>query len=657
VSGGDDPKSVDRDLGRSHDTDPLADTQAGDSADSSSAASSLPDKKRSVHVGDALDDRYELAEDIGEGGMATVYRAKDRQLRREVAIKVLFPHLARREEVVRRFHREARAAAGLEHANILRVYDVGGAEGNDPPFIVMELIRGRSLMGELEQRGPMLAEVAACIGALLADALAVAHKAGIIHRDVKPANVMIDPGPRSESGSLHSRPGGRVLLTDFGVARLETEDSLVTKTGALLGTPAYMSPEQAGGDTATSKSDIYSLGATIYQLATGSLPYSGSPAKVMAQIAAGSLVSAVRRRAAVGPDLSRVIDRMMASDPANRPASAAEVADELRKIAASGGFGDPKDELAAYFAEPETFVKERLPKVVASLVTTAERAIADDKLPRAMALADRASALAPDDPAVTQLVTKVTEGSSSAKRRKVLAMIAGGAVLAGGVTVGVMQLMGTPAATTTRDAAADARAADAAIDGGVIDALVDAEVIATGTDAAPDGRPTRVRIDARDVTMATSDAHVAPPIDAPLVSPIDAAVVEPQFGFIVVKNDTWCNITIDEKSYGQQFPKDAKPIRVPIGHHVVICAQDKDKTWRKEVDVAADKTMAVEGFLLPVVQVTLDVDATIGGEPFTKGSIARIRRGNLEVVAGGSKTYLNFTRPCTLRTSPALGCY
>src|SRR5262249_53756780 len=156
-------------------------------------------------------------------------------------IKVLFPHLAKRDEIVRRFHREARAAAGLEHANILRIYDVGGAEGEDPPYIVMEIIRGRSLLQEMEQRGPMFPEVVACIGALLADAPPAAHAASIVHRDIKPANVMI-------------APNGRLLLPDFGVARLETEDSsLVTKTGALLGTPAYMSPEQASGDTATAK--------------------------------------------------------------------------------------------------------------------------------------------------------------------------------------------------------------------------------------------------------------------------------------------------------------------------------------------------------------------------------------------------------------------
>ncbi|HUS27038.1 MAG TPA: serine/threonine-protein kinase [Kofleriaceae bacterium] len=648
---GDDPRT-NKSGARSHDTDPLADTQApGDTQAEEAASSSSTSKRRSVQAGDVLEDRYELIEDIGEGGMASVYRAKDRQLRREVAIKVLFPHLARREEVVRRFHREARAAAGLEHANILRVYDVGGSdgnEGNDPPYIVMELIRGRSLLGELEQRGPILAEVVACIGALLADALAVAHKAGIIHRDVKPANVMI-------------APGGRVLLTDFGVARLETEDSLVTKTGALLGTPAYMSPEQAGGDTATAKSDVYSLGATLYQLATGSLPYSGSPAKVMAQIAQGTLVSAVRRRAAVGPDLSRVIDRMMASDPANRPASAADVADELRKIAASGGFGDPKDELAAYFAEPETFVKERLPKVVASLVTTAERAIADDKLPRAMALADRASALAPDDPAVTQLVHKVTEGSSSMRRRKLLAIIAGGAVLAGGATVGAIQLFGGTHATAP-DAALDSRPLDAdtsvadAPTDAVTDALIDSHVIANAPDDAgkPDARPARVKTDAGVVAMAKIDAAVAPP-DAAIA--VDAAVVEPQFGSILVKNDTFCEVKIDGTSYGRQFPKTAKPIRAAVGRHSVTCENSGLSSWTKDADVATGKVTTVEGFMLLTVKVTLEVDATIDNTPYTKGSVAVVKPGSHIIVAGGSKAWVTIKEACRLRSTPDLGCF
>jgi len=208
---------------------------------------------------------YTVHEELGEGGMAIVYRARDKELRRDVALKVLFPHLARRSEIVRRFHREARAAAGLEHPNILRIYDVGGGEGDDPPYIVMELIRGRSLLAEIEQRGPMLAEVAACVGALLADALAAAHKASIVHRDMKPANVMI-------------APGGRILLTDFGVARLETEDSLVTKTGAVLGTPAYMAPEQAQGEIEKldERADVFSLGAILCEILTGRPPLRGT---------------------------------------------------------------------------------------------------------------------------------------------------------------------------------------------------------------------------------------------------------------------------------------------------------------------------------------------------------------------------------------------
>jgi serine/threonine-protein kinase len=402
-------------------SNPLADTDPAiaDTAASEHGATTTPERgggaapalataatakgPRQVRAGDTLG-RYELLEEIGEGGMATVFRANDKQLRREVALKVLFPHLARRTEIVRRFHREARAAANLEHANILRIYDVGGGEGDDPPYIVMELIKGRTLLEEIEQRGSLLAEVVACVGALLAEALAAAHEKGIIHRDIKPSNVLI-------------APGGRLLLADFGVARLETEDSLVTRTGALLGTPAYMSPEQASGDTATTKSDLYSLGATLYQLSTSLLPYSGSPAKVMSLIATGALVAPVRRRAEVGPDLSKVIERLMEAEPTARPASAATIATELRELATSGGVGDATEELSAYFADPEGFLRERTPKVVTAIVSAGKKALAESKLPRAMALADRASALAPEDPAVKTLVEMVTGAAAHRSRR------------------------------------------------------------------------------------------------------------------------------------------------------------------------------------------------------------------------------------------------
>ncbi len=421
------------------DTDPAVAQTETDPTEVAAAAAAAAQTRapRQVRPGDVLG-RYELAEELGEGGMATVLRARDRELRRDVAVKVLFPHLARRAEVVRRFHREARAAAGLEHPNILRIYDVGGNEPSadpggrgelDPPYIVMELIRGRTLLQEVEQRGPILAEVAACIGALLADALTAAHAAGIIHRDIKPSNVLI-------------AQGGRLLLADFGVARLETEDSLVTRTGALLGTPAYMSPEQATGDTATARSDLYSLGATLYQLSTGHLPYSGSPAKVMSAIATGQLVAPARRRASVGPDLSRAIEHMMETDVQARPASAAAVAAELRRIAAEGGLGEPAEELAAYFGDPDGYLRARTPAVVGAIVKAAARAIEEQRLPRAIALADRATALAPEDPEVTALVQTVTEGGRTRRRRRAVALAGAGVLLAGGAAAGVGALAG-----------------------------------------------------------------------------------------------------------------------------------------------------------------------------------------------------------------------
>jgi serine/threonine-protein kinase len=611
----------------SHDTDPLADTATSDQPSSPESSS----KKRAVHAGDTLG-RYELVEEVGEGGMATVFRARDKELRREVAIKVLFPHLARRPEVVRRFQREARAAATLEHANILRIYDVGGGEGEDPPYIVMELIRGRSLLGELEQKGAMLAEIAACLGAVLADALGAAHKAGIIHRDVKPANVMI-------------ASDGRVLLADFGVARLETEDSLVTKTGALLGTPAYMSPEQASGDTATAKSDLYSLGATLYQLSTGSLPYTGSPAKVMASIAQGALVPAVKKRSAVGPDLSRTIGTMMATEAEARPASAAEVARDLRGVAAAAGFGEPKDELVAYFRDSDGFVRAKTPSIVTSIVTAAKDALDDNKLPRAMALADRATALAPEDPAVKTLVESVTEGGRSSRRQKVLAGVVGAAVLVGGVIAGARMLTSHRVAVVVDARAIDARPVDAPVD-----VATDAPISIDAPVVVIDAPKARLRIDAT-IAAVPIDAALLPVDAAVIAVPVDAPLTP---GAIVVVNDTWCDVSIDG---GEPTRNSKRPIAVPAGHHTVTCAQDADHRWTKDVEVPAGKTVTVDGALLGQVAVTFAADASLDGVAHRRGEVVHVKAGSHTLEAAGLHKYPSIQAPCTVKDQPTLDCY
>jgi len=356
--------------------------------------------------------------------MATVFRARDRELRRDVAVKVLFPHLCRNREVVSRFQREARAAAALDHPHILRVFDVGGASAPDgdgdgpvdPPYIVLELVRGPSLEPVARDAVPPLGEVVAAFGVALCGALAHAHRAGVIHRDVKPANVLV-------------ADGGRLVLGDFGVARvLDDESSVVTRTGALLGTPAFMSPEQATGSELDARSDLYSLGATLYQMATGSLPVAGSAARAVAQILAGEVVPPLRRNPGIGVDLARVIERLMRVEPDDRFADAGAAEEALRAVAQRAG-EEPDELLRGYFADPAGCQARLLPVVVAASMAEARAALAGGQRVRALALADRALALDASCRDALDFVERI--GRGRARRRAAVAAVAVAAAAAG----------------------------------------------------------------------------------------------------------------------------------------------------------------------------------------------------------------------------------
>src|SRR5438874_740866 len=206
-----------------------------------------------------LGDRYRLIERIASGGMGTVWRAEDLVLHRPVAVKVLSESLGADAKFVERFRREARAAAGLSHPNVAGIFDYG--EDGDTPFMVMELIEGETLAGRLRREGGLPPAEAARIASEIASALQAAHDAGVVHRDVKPANVMLTPR-------------GECKVMDFGIAAAAWATPL-TATGATIGTASYLSPEQAGGSKATPASDVYALGCVLYEMLTGRPPFTG----------------------------------------------------------------------------------------------------------------------------------------------------------------------------------------------------------------------------------------------------------------------------------------------------------------------------------------------------------------------------------------------
>jgi hypothetical protein len=262
--------------------------------------------------------RYRVERTVGQGGMAAVYLAHDEELDRPVAVKILAAHLGDDPTLRERFLREARMAARLSHPNIVQVFDAGEHDGS--PFIVMEFVEGETLKDLIRREGPLQAEDLVQVGTQVGDALDSAHRRDLVHRDVKPHNVLLTPE-------------GRVKLADFGIALALGADS-ATRTGTLLGSVQYLAPEVARGESATPLSDIYALGVVLYEMATGHLPYAGD---TPLSIALQHVESEPRRPSELNPSLppalEAIILRAMAKAPADRFSSAAELADALRAFA------------------------------------------------------------------------------------------------------------------------------------------------------------------------------------------------------------------------------------------------------------------------------------------------------------------------------------
>ena len=270
-----------------------------------------------------LSDRYELGEILGFGGMSEVHLARDLRLHRDVAVKVLRADLARDPSFYLRFRREAQNAAALNHPAIVAVYDTGEAETpNGPlPYIVMEYVDGVTLRDIVHTDGPMPPQRAIEIIADACQALNFSHQHGIIHRDVKPANIMI-----SKTGA--------VKVMDFGIARaIADSGNSVTQTAAVIGTAQYLSPEQARGETVDARSDVYSLGCVLYEILTGEPPFVGdSPVAVAYQHVREDPIPPSQRHPGISPELDAVVLKSLAKNPDNRYQTAAEMRADLIRV-------------------------------------------------------------------------------------------------------------------------------------------------------------------------------------------------------------------------------------------------------------------------------------------------------------------------------------
>ncbi|MEZ4286641.1 MAG: protein kinase [Polyangiales bacterium] len=279
-------------------------------------------------------ERYELLEEIGHGGMAIVYRARDTKLNRLVALKILHPHLQRTEEATQRFTREAQSVARLQHPRILEVYDYSGPESEEM-FIGAELLTGPTLKAFANSRKQIPAEIAACFALQIAEALIHAHAHGIVHRDVKPENVL-----------LHRNEG--IKLTDFGIARL-VDTQTFTATGQVLGSPGHMAPEQIETGECDERTDIFALGTVLYFIAVGRLPFIGrNPHHLLKLVLGGEFPDPLRLRPSVGDQLSEIMRKAMAYKPDDRYATASEMADALRAFLKDSGIDDPDSFLTDY---------------------------------------------------------------------------------------------------------------------------------------------------------------------------------------------------------------------------------------------------------------------------------------------------------------------
>ena len=361
--------------------------------------------------------KYEILEEIGKGGMAVVYRGYDTELEREVAVKVLHPHLSSQPESKRRFHREARAVARLRAPNILEIYDYSGRDSEEA-FIVTEFIHGMTLRGFFEKRQSVPTEVAALIALEVCKGLRHAHENEVIHRDIKPENIML-------------REDGAVKIMDFGIAQMAGTTQM-TITGQILGSPAYMSPEHVENKPLDFRADIFSMGTLIYWMASGRLPFEGrNPHAVIKRIVDGDYIDPMRAHPAMGDRLAGITRKCLEVDPDDRFQTVDELIEDLQEFLRDLDIQPSARELRKYLRDPNSYDREHLPRLVETLIRRGREERKERNMLLALQYFNRALSL---DETNEEVLAIVEAMSARNRMRRVLEI---GAVVLTLLTIGV----------------------------------------------------------------------------------------------------------------------------------------------------------------------------------------------------------------------------
>lgn len=345
--------------------------------------------------------RYRILDELGSGGMSVVYKGVDTALEREVAVKVLHPHLANKDESRKRLAREAKAVAKLHHTNILEVFDFSAASADDS-YIVTEYIRGQTLRAFIDKEAMSPPEIAAMVIHVVASALAHAHEAGVIHRDLKPENVMV-------------RDDGVLKLMDFGIAKIVDRDERMTMTGALVGSPSHMAPEIIHGEEAGPESDVFSLGTMLYLFATGQLPFSaGTTSGILRKILDAPFEDPRTLSPAISDELAEIIGKCLAKAPSDRYPDAAALRDALASYLGPFGLERTDEELASFFATPAAYRAQLTARLIDALVSRAAQYRAEKRTARALSCVNQVLALQPEHAKALALLAEM----SAARRRQ-----------------------------------------------------------------------------------------------------------------------------------------------------------------------------------------------------------------------------------------------